>query len=291
MAQFMISAFADEASDCLAGQIAALKRNGLCLIEPRSMNGNMVEKTDEELAEISKQLKDAGISISALGSPIGKYSIDEPFEEHLKTFDRALAACKILGAKRMRIFSFFVPRDRLAECRDEVLRRMRVLLERAKEAGITLCHENEAKIYGQNVGEVADLLTALPEIRGVFDAANFIMDAQDPIKGFEVTAPSLEYMHVKDAKIDKTIVPVGMGDGKYDEVLKRLDAMTDRTVILTVEPHLKKFTGYASIDDREMKHDLHFENSDDSFDYAINSLKNLLTSLGFHEEENHIWKK
>lgn len=291
MAQFMISAFADEASDCLEGQIAALKRNGLCLIEPRSMNGNMVEKTDEELAQISKQLKDAGISLSSLGSPIGKYSIEEPFEEHLKTYERALAACKILGTNRMRVFSFFVPRDRISEYRDEVMRRMKIMIARAKEEGITLCHENEAKIYGQNIGEVSDLLTSLPEIRGVFDAANFIMDAQDPIKGFEATAPSLEYMHVKDAKLDKTIVPVGMGDGKYDEVIKRLDTMTDRTVILTVEPHLKKFTGYSNIDDREMKHDLHFENSNDSFDFAINSMKNLLISLGYHEEENHVWKK
>ena len=291
MAQFMISAFADEAAKDLDGQIAALKRNGLVLIEPRTIINNMVEKTDEEIEEISKQLKAAGISISALGSPIGKYNIDEPFEAHMETFERALAACKILGTQRMRIFSFFVPRDRLEECREEVLRRLQIMLARAKEEGITLCHENETKIYGQNPEEVTDLLASLPELRGVFDAANFIMDAQDPIKGFEATAPSIEYMHVKDCKVDKTIVPVGMGDGKYDEVIKRLDKMTDRTIILTVEPHLKKFTGYSNIDDREMKHDLHFENSNDSFDFAINSLKNMLTSLGYHEEENHVWKK
>lgn len=291
MAQFMISAFADEAATDLDGQIAALKRNGLCLIEPRTIQNNMVEKTDDELREIAEKLKEAGISLSSLGSPIGKYPIDQPFEDHLAVFERALAACKILGTNRMRIFSFFVPHDQLAEYREEVLRRLRIMLARAKEEGVLLCHENEAKIYGQNPEEVADLLTALPELRGVFDAANYVIDAQDPIKGFEVTAPSLEYMHVKDCKIDKTIVPVGMGDGKYDEVLNRLDSMTDRIVILTVEPHLKKFTGYSSIDSREMKHDIHFENSNESFDYAINSLKNLLTSLGFHEEENHVWKK
>ena len=64
MAQFIISAFADEASDLLVGQIAALKRNGLRLIEPRSIEGNVVKKTDEELAQIRKQLDEAGISIS-----------------------------------------------------------------------------------------------------------------------------------------------------------------------------------------------------------------------------------
>ena len=291
MAQFMISAFADEASDLLSGQIAALKRNGLCVLEPRSIEGNMVDKTDEELFAIAEELKKNGISISALGSPIGKYDIEKPFEDHLKTFDRALAACKILGVTRMRVFSFYVPRDNMAAYRDEVLRRMRVMIDRAREAGVTLCHENENRIYGQNTDDVADLLTALPDLRGVFDAANYVIDKQDPITGYEVTAPSFEYMHVKDAKLDGTIVPVGMGDGHYDEVLRRVDAMTDRTVYLTLEPHLKKFTGYASIDGRAMKHDLHFENNDASFDYAVTSLKNLLTSLGFHEDENHVWKK
>ena len=291
MAQFIISAFADESSDLLDGQIAALKRNGLCMIEPRSIEGNMVKKTDEELVAIAAELKKNGISVSSLGSPIGKYSIDEPFEIHLAEFERALAACKILGTDKMRIFSFFVPQDRLSECRDEVLRRMQVLLDMAKKAGVKLCHENEHKIYGQNPGEVTDLLASLPELRGIFDAANYVLDHQDPIKGYEATAPSFEYMHVKDAKTDGTIVPVGMGDGRYDEVLTRVDALTDRTVILTVEPHLKKFTGYASIDSRDMKHDLHFENSEESFDFAINSLKKMLTSLGYHEEENHVWKK
>ena len=291
MAQFMISAFADEAAKDLQGQIAALKRNGLCLIEPRSIEGNMVDKTDEELEIISAELKKNGISISALGSPIGKFEIDEPFEVHLKTFERALAACKILGTNRMRIFSFHLDNERVAECREEVMRRMRVLLDMAQKAGVTLCHENEHRIYGQNPTEVTDLLTTLPELRGVFDAANYVLDKQDPIKGFEATAPALEYMHVKDAKWDGTIVPVSMGDGCYDEIIARTDALTDATVILTVEPHLRKFTGYSAIDGREMKHDLHFENSDESFDYAINSLKKMLTSLGFHEEENHVWKK
>ena len=81
MAKFLISAFADEASEELDLQIAALKRNGVRCIEPRSVNGNMVKKTDEELEEIAKKLRDNGISLSSLGSPIGKFSIDEDFEK------------------------------------------------------------------------------------------------------------------------------------------------------------------------------------------------------------------
>ena len=292
MAQFLISAFADETSDDLQHQIEALKRNGLRCIEPRNANGNFIKKTDEEMEALAEQLKSAGISVPSLGSPIGKFKIDDDFEIHLADFRRALHACKVLGTNRMRIFSFFVPQDRLAECRGEVMRRMKVLLEMAKEAGVILCHENEARIYGQNPSEVRDLLTTLPDLRGIFDAANFVREGQDPIEGIEATLPSLEYLHIKDARFeDRAIVPCGMGDGQYPEILRRVDELTDGTVVLTVEPHLHIFQAYQRIDSHTLKTGIEFDNSDDAFDCAVTKLKEVLISLGFHEEENNIWKK
>ena len=292
MAQFIISAFADETSDDLSHQIAALKRNGLAYIEPRNANGNIIKNTDEELEEIASCLRTAGIGVSSLGSPIGKFKIDEDFEIHLADFRRALRACHILGTKNMRMFSFFVPQERLAECRDEVLKRMTRLLEEAEKEGITLCHENESKIYGQNPTEVHDLLTALPGLRGIFDAANFVMNDQDPLAGIEATLPALQYLHIKDARCEeKCIVPAGMGDGQYEEVLRRVDAATDETVFLTVEPHLHIFQAYQRIDSHKLKTGIEFDNSDDAFDCAVTHLKNMLTKLGYHEEENKIWKK
>lgn len=292
MAQFLISAFADETSDDLGHQIEALKRNGLRCIEPRNVNGGIIQKSEAELEEIAKQLREAGISVPSLGSPIGKFKIDDDFEIHLEDFRRALRACKILGTKRMRIFSFFVPQDRLAECRDEVIRRMKVLLDMAKAEGITLCHENESKIYGQNPAEVRDLLTTLPELRGIFDAANYVREGQDPIEGIEATLPALEYLHIKDARFaDHAIVPCGMGDGQYPEVLRRVDELTDGVVILTLEPHLHIFQAYQKIDSHKLTTGIEFDNSDDAFDCAAAKLKETLTSLGFHEEENKIWKK
>lgn len=292
MAQFILSAFADEAADSLEGQIAALKRNGIRCIEPRNVNGNLITKTDEELEQIAAQLREAGISVSALGSPIGKFNIDEDFDVHLADYRRALRACEILGAKRMRMFSFFVPQERLAECREEVMRRMRILLDLAKEAGVTLCHENESHIYGQNPAEVRDLLTTLPDLKGVFDASNFIMHDQDPIEGIEATLPSLEYLHVKDCIAgEKAIVPCGMGSGRYDEVLRRVDAATDGLVYVTLEPHLHIFEAYARIDSKKLKTGLEFEDAGTAFDFAVKKLKELLVSLGYEEGEDKIWRK
>ena len=266
MAQFIISAFADEASDLLCGQIAALKRNGLRLIEPRSIEGNVVNKTDEELCQIRKALDEAGIEISALGSPCGKFDIKADFSEHLEVFRRALAACRILGAKRMRMFSFFVAPEELDTYRDEVIRRLKIMLDEAKAAGVTLCHENEHKIYGEAPERVRDILESIPELRGVFDAANYVRQGYDPIKGFEATKARLEYVHIKDAiKENRAHVPAGMGDGRYEDILKLVDQMTDKTVILTVEPHLFDFAIYKAIDAQKMDTALKFENSDHKY--------------------------
>ena len=214
MAAFLLSAFADEAANDLAGQIAALKRNGIRFIEPRYIDGAILEKTDAELSEISSELSAAGIGVSSLGSPIGKYDIDKPFEPHLELFRRALRVCGILGTSRMRMFSFFVPQGRREEYREEVFRRLRIFLDLAKEAGVALCHENENLLYGQDPDGVRDLLTSLPGLRAAYDPANFVMNDQDPIEGLEATLPSLEYIHAKDAiAAEKSIVPCGRGDG------------------------------------------------------------------------------
>ncbi len=289
MAKFIISAFADEAGESIEAQIAALKRNGLHCIEPRNMNGGPVlRKTDEELAEIRRQLDEAGISVPSFGSPIGKYKIEEDFEPHLKDFRRALEVCKALGTKRMRMFSFFVPQDQLAEYREEVMRRLKIMLAEAKEAGILLCHENEGKIYGESPEGVEDLLTTLPEMKGIFDAANFVHSQHDAVKGLEVTIPSFEYMHIKDCLYEgSVIVPAGEGEGHVKEALQKIDAMFDGEVVLTVEPHLYVSDSYKKFDGKELKHKFVFQTSDEAFDYAVNTLKKLLAEIG-HPVENGI---
>ena len=291
MATFILSAFADEAANDVNGQIAALKRNGIQFIEPRNVNGSIVEKNDEELFQIAAALSEAGIRVSSFGSPIGKYEIDQPLEAHLKQFRRALRVCEIFGTRRMRIFSFYVPQNRLAECRAEVMYRMRVMLDEANKAGITLCHENESAIYGQNPAEVRDLLAELPDLRGIFDPANYVMNGQDSIEGIEATLPSLEYLHIKDAIYEKrSVVPCGKGEGRIAEVISRVDAARDGEVFLSVEPHLHIFPAYRQIDRHELRNEYSFNTADEAFDCAVASLKETLQTIGFHEE-NGIWKK
>ena len=57
MAEFMLSAFADEGGKTLGEQIAALKANGLTHMEPRGINGvNFSDFTPDEAKEMKKVL-------------------------------------------------------------------------------------------------------------------------------------------------------------------------------------------------------------------------------------------
>ena len=177
MAEFILSAFADEAGTTLKEQIEALKRNEIEYIEPRNINGKpILTLTDEELREVKAELDKNGIKVNSLGSPIGKYPIKQPFDAHLVDFMRAIEVCKILGTYRMRMFSFFVEQSELAEYRDEVIYRLTEMTRIAKEHGILLCHENESDIYGQNPSEMRDIMTSVPDIYGIFDPANYRMN-------------------------------------------------------------------------------------------------------------------
>ena len=290
MAKYILSAFSDEAATDLAGQIAALKAAGITCMEPRTINGkNIMEQTDEELDAIKAALDEAGIGLSAIGSPIGKYDITADFEPQFADFVRACAIAKKLGTPRIRIFSFFIPKGEAPEkYRDEVITRMQRFQAYAEENGIILCHENEAKIYGESPALVKDVLAAVPGLRAIWDAANYILTNGDPIKGYEACADKIEYMHIKDAIVyDRgLIVPAGDGEGCIKDILLRHNDATDAAIYLTLEPHLNKFVGYGTIDDRELAgKGYSFKDNRESFAFGAAALKNLLFEAGFEEKE------
>ncbi len=281
MAKFKLSAFADEASEGLDGQINALLRNGISYIEPRNIDGiSVIKMSDAQLYEVRRRLDAAGIKVYSLGSPIGKYSIKEDFAPHLSDFRRALEVCKILGTSRMRMFSFYVKQKELARYRSEVMRRLSIMTEEAQAAGITLCHENEGEIYGQNPQEVEDLLENIPALGGIFDPANYVYYGGNPVKGFEATLPHLTYMHIKDCIGEsRVIVPAGMGDGHIEEILTEINKRFDEEFVLTVEPHLYESDSYKKFDGKRLYGMQNFSSADEAFDAAVNALKELLVKI------------
>jgi hypothetical protein len=66
---------------------------------------------------------------------------------------------------------------------------------------------------------------------------------------------------------------------------------TDDNVFLSVEPHLHVFDAYKDIDTRELKGKYVFKTQREAFDFAVLSLKKLLTNRGYRKDENNVWIK
>lgn len=275
-----IYAFADEASPMIDGQIAALKRNGLQGLEIRNVDGtNVSDISEEKAAEVRRKLDDAGLVTWSIGSPIGKIDIvKDDFAAHLEKFRHTLKIAKILGAQNIRLFSFFVPKDEDPELyHDEVIRRMRCFVEAAEGTGITLCHENEKGIYGDVAARCLKIHQEVPELKCIFDPANYIQCHQPTLEGWEMLHGYVKYLHIKDALADGSVVPAGNGEGHLPEILKAFTAQGGDHV--TIEPHLAIFDGLKNLEQEGNTSEIGrfvYPSNDAAFDAACQALKTVL---------------
>ncbi|MCM1299158.1 MAG: sugar phosphate isomerase/epimerase [Firmicutes bacterium] len=274
--KFKLAAFADEADSRLAGQISAMKENGVDYLEIRSIDGeNISDIKTAKAKEIKKRLDDAGISVWSLGSPYGKIGITEDFEPHLEKFKYGLEFANILSAKHIRIFSFYVPHNDTEHYSSEVMRRLEKMMAAAKESDVMLCHENEKGIYGDNAERCAEIHKNIPKLRAVFDPANFVQCGQDTKSAWEQLSPYVEYLHIKDANADGSVVPAGKGIGNIPYILRNYHGE-----ILTVEPHLSVFSGFEKLECGETaEHKYRYPDSRTAFNAAVNALKEILEEI------------
>jgi 3-dehydroshikimate dehydratase len=239
---FRISAFADEIDPNPQTQIDVLKKCGVRHIELRSiLKTNVLDLTDLQVAELKSLLTKEDIRLSAIGSPIGKIKINQPFEPHLKRFQRAIELCRVFETPNLRIFSYYPPEGAdWNEWRDEVFRRIGDEVTLAKQAGIRLLHENEHRIYGDSPERVVDLmkLFAGPNFVAVYDPANYVFCGYDPWEGWQATKQWTGHFHIKDWKSGEQHGSLaGAGQGRIPEVIAEAVAM-NYDGFATLEPHL-----------------------------------------------------
>lgn len=279
MGKLILGAFADEAGDSLQEQIAAMKENGILHLEARNIDGkNFVDMTVAEAKEIKSQLDADGLRIWSIGSPLGKIPITAPFRPHLDKVKHTLELADAVGAERIRMFSFFIPREQDAAIyRDEVMERLSRMLEVSKGSGVKLCHENEKGIYGDIAARCADILAQFPEMGGIFDPANFIQCNQNTVEAWEMLKERIDYFHVKDCLENGHVVPCGKGIGEVAKLLK--EYMTLGGNQLTLEPHLTVFKGFDALEQAEQKTlmgEFAYASQREAFDAAVTALKEVL---------------
>lgn len=260
-----LSAFADEISADLDEQIAVLQSENIHFLDLRGVWGtNVLDLTDQQVTEIKQTLDAHKIGIASIASPIGKVPINSSFDEHVRRFERVITVAHIFQTPYIRIFSFYPPLLTEAdaesgefvdpsEWRDEVLRRLHELTARAQAAHITLLHENEKDIYGDTIARCVDLLKSINDthFQAAFDPANFIQCRQIPYPdAYEAIHPWLQYVHVKDAQADGSVVAAGEGEARWPELLQRL-RKDSYDGFFSLEPHLAasgQFQGFSGPD-------------------------------------------
>ncbi len=247
---FVISAFADEISSDLQKEIEVLKNNGISHIELRSIDGkNISEFTLAELAEVKRLFIQEGIKVSSIGSPIGKISINDPFEEHLELFRHVVEIAEFFNSPYIRLFSFYVGKDP-DPFFEKVVARWKLFLEVLAGKKIILLHENEKEIYGDSADRCLKLLEALddPKARAAFDPANFVQcEEQVYPAAYKKLRKFIEYVHIKDALDNGEVRPAGLGVGKIETVLQELSD-SGYTGFLSIEPHLTYFPGFEKLE-------------------------------------------
>lgn len=277
-----ISGFADEISPSLDKQIEVIKKLGISHIEMRGVNGKgLVEYPLDEVKKIKEKLDENGISLSAVGSPIGKIQITDPFEEHFELFKHTVEIAKIMETPYIRMFSFFMPEGEEPEkYKDEVFRRLGMFVEYAKQQDVILLHENEKEIYGDVAVRCKEILDEFvcDNFHAVFDFANFVQCKQDTKEAYEMLKPYISYIHIKDAMWESgKVVPAGYGDGNVKEILADL-IKNGYEGVLSLEPHLADFSGFSALEqgETEKKEPL---SGEEAYTTAYNALEKIIEEL------------
>ena len=280
MANLNLSAFADEYSPDFDKQLEYLKENNIEYIELRFLDGkNIADLCEDEVLSVKSKLDEANIKVSSLGSPLGKISLCDDFSEHLEKCENVFKTAKILGVKNIRIFSFYLPDGKTREdCRSDVLSRLEQMLTLAEKYDVTLCHENEAKIYGESPEYCLDILSYFGgRLKCVFDMGNFVLDGYKPFPdGYEMLKDYIEYFHIKDSLYQGAIVPPGCGEASIPEIFERVKKDFEKDVLVTLEPHLETFSGLNQLVGKTFENPYKFESPEAAFDEAVHRIKEIL---------------
>ena len=253
-ASFTIGAFGDEIAPDLETQLQVLNELKIPCLELRGVWGqNVLHLSDEQVAKVRALCAAHGVTVSAIGSPIGKSPIEQPLETEVENLRRLIDIARQLDTGRassgapanpcIRIFSFHPPADSTDydSYVDSAIDRIRRLVAVAEEEGVMLLLENEKGIVGDTLDRCVKLVNAIdnPHLVFLWDPANFVQVGEERIteRGWPLLGSRVGYVHIKDCELNGPVKAAGEGDGQIPELLTRL-VSSGYQGMLALEPHL-----------------------------------------------------
>ena len=280
MGKIILSAFADEYSSDFTEQLVGMRGFGIDYVEVRGVDGkNVSALTSDEVKTAKSKLDYYGMGASAIGSPIGKVQLDGDLDAHLDMAKRVFETANTLGAKYVRMFSFYPAEgEDIVASKDRVFAELQRLADAAKSHGVVLCHENEAKIYGDVPSRCREIYDAFGgQIKTVFDMGNYVLEGVKPYsEGYGLLKDSIAYFHIKDALAAGAIVPPGCGEANIKEILEEHVKYSKEDFFVSIEPHLQLFSGLNALVGRNFDNPYKYNDAKEAFTDAQRKLKELL---------------
>lgn len=228
------SAINDEISLYEYKQMQLIKQVNYNYLEIRRIEGRYLHEVKRsKIKEFACNLKNSGIGVSAIDTPIGKGKFKRKnYNLFLKYVD--IANC--LNGQYIRIFS-----DVNGEKMDDNIREIMEYAQICRYNGKKLLIENEVetscndyKLFNEYIKQLKGNVSVL------FDVCNFYIEGIDYIAALKELYSYVEYFHVRDYLKDehKFVLP-GTGDIKFNDIVQYLKKQHYKGVI-SLETHMTK---------------------------------------------------
>ncbi len=257
-----LAVIGDEIGPSLSEMLSFCAENDVRRLDMRTVDGrNLLGMSLAEVDAIGKQLRSAGISVPTFVSPVLKWAapgktpvggkVDFAFDPATCPREDALAhafdVAIVLGATRIRVFSFLRHPDFTARDLDSAMGRLQDL---AARSDVIVEVENEPVC---NLGSIRELASYFsrhleesledepsPLFRPLIDISNSWSMGQPPgDDDIAILGPLVDLIHLKDRDLEaKRTVPLGDGQVPWAKELTRLlERVQVPEVIASLETH------------------------------------------------------
>jgi len=251
-----LTGFADEASRELEKQIAATRDLGWSAISARMIGDkNIHEMPEDDFARAADRLDEAGIRVVEFGALIANWGkrIDSDFDITLAEVERAIPRMKRLNTQLVRVMSYAQEPWGEDQHEQERFRRLREIVKRFEDAGLTAAHENCMNWGGFSANHTLRLVEEVPGLKLVFDTGNPVFQRdrskpepypwQDPMEFWRSVRRHVVHIHIKDCfnpirdDVEPDYTMPGEGGAMVREILT--DALQHGyDGLIAIEPHV-----------------------------------------------------
>ncbi len=223
----------DEISQNLERAIDVCRELNIPGIELRLVEGeNIVNFEKEKIRQIAKLIKEAGLEVCCVASPVFKKcksDDDGKYRSDVELLKKAIGIAQELDSHLIRVFAFL--REGQNSDLNKAIERFEELACIVQSREIVIAIENELTSFARTGRELNQFLRAIDSeaVRALWDPVNALLAGETPFPtGYEKVRDLVVHLHVKDLAVaGRTLeqiefAPVGEGKVNWVDQIKAL---------------------------------------------------------------------